>query len=42
MLIHQLSSGMWGKYEAMKDDMKNNELVNEKNYQRLSGKCKNP
>ncbi len=23
MLIHQLSSGMWGKYEEMKDDMKN-------------------
>ena len=23
MLIHQLSSGLWGKYEEMKDDMKN-------------------
>ena len=30
MLIHQLSSGMWGKFEAMKDDMKNNELLMEK------------
>ena len=30
MLIHQLSSGMWGKYEAMKDDMKNNELLMKK------------
>ena len=27
MLIHQLSSGMWGKFEAMKDDMKNNEML---------------
>ena len=25
MLIHQLSSGMWGKYEELKDDMENNE-----------------
>ena len=24
MLIHQLSSGMWGKYEEMKDAMENN------------------
>jgi ATP-dependent Clp endopeptidase proteolytic subunit ClpP len=23
MLIHQLSSGMWGKYEELKDDMEN-------------------
>jgi len=23
MLIHQLSSGLWGKYEEIKDDMKN-------------------
>ena len=23
MLIHQLSSGLWGKYEEMKDDMEN-------------------
>jgi len=30
MLIHQLSSGMWGKFEAMKDDMKNNELLMKK------------
>ena len=30
MLIHQLSSGMWGKFEAMKDDMKNNEMLMEK------------
>ena len=27
MLIHQLSSGMWGKFEDMKDDMKNNEML---------------
>jgi len=26
MLIHQLSSGMWGKYEDMKDAMENNDL----------------
>ena len=30
MLIHQLSSGMWGKFEEMKDDMKNNELLMKK------------
>lgn len=29
MLIHQLSSGCWGKYNEIKDDMKNNkELMN--------------
>jgi len=27
MLIHQLSSGMWGKFEELKDDMKNSELL---------------
>ena len=27
MLIHQLSSGMWGKYEELKDDMKNSNLL---------------
>lgn len=27
MLIHQLSSGMWGKYEELKDDMKNSEVL---------------
>lgn len=27
MLIHQLSSGTWGKYEELKDDMKNNDLL---------------
>lgn len=27
MLIHQLSSALWGKYEEMKDDMKNNDLL---------------
>ena len=26
MLIHQISSGMWGKYEEMKDGMQNNDL----------------
>ena len=26
MLIHQLSSGMWGKFEEMKDAMENNDL----------------
>ena len=30
MLIHQLSSGMRGKFEAMKDDMANNELLMKK------------
>ena len=29
MLIHQISSVMWGKYEEMKDDMKNSELLME-------------
>jgi len=23
MLVHQLSSGMWGKYKEMKDEMEN-------------------
>ena len=27
MLIHQLSSGMWGKYEDLKDDMENCESL---------------
>ena len=27
MLIHQISSAMWGKFEDMKDDMKNSELL---------------
>jgi len=26
MLIHQISSGMWGKYEELKDDMENADL----------------
>lgn len=26
MLIHQLSSGMWGKFEELKDEMENNEM----------------
>ena len=29
MLIHQLSSGMWGKYEEMKDSMENCDLFME-------------
>ena len=29
MLIHQLSSGMWGKYEEQKDQMQNNDLIME-------------
>ena len=29
MLIHQISSVMWGKFEEMKDDMKNSELLME-------------
>ena len=29
MLIHQISSAMWGKFEDMKDDMKNSELLME-------------
>ena len=27
MLIHQLSAGSWGKYEELKDDMQNNDLI---------------
>ena len=27
MLIHQLSSGMWGKYSELQDDMKNSDLL---------------
>jgi ATP-dependent Clp endopeptidase proteolytic subunit ClpP len=27
MLIHQLSSGLWGKYEEIKDDMKNCDIL---------------
>ena len=27
MLIHQLSSGMWGKYEDMKEDLENCDLL---------------
>jgi len=27
MLIHQLSTHMWGKYEELKEDMKNNEAL---------------
>ena len=30
MLIHQLSGHMWGKFEEMKDDMKNSEMLMEK------------
>lgn len=30
MLIHQLSSMMWGKYAALKDDMANNDLLMQK------------
>lgn len=26
MLIHQLSSGLWGKFEDLKDDMQNNQM----------------
>ena len=29
MLIHQLSSVSWGKYEELRDDMKNNDLLME-------------
>ena len=29
MLIHQLSSSMWGKYEEQKDQMQNNDLLME-------------
>ena len=25
MLVHQLSSGMWGKYQELQDDMKNSD-----------------
>ena len=30
MLIHQLSAGSWGKFEDLKDDMANNELLMKK------------
>lgn len=30
MLIHQLSSVLWGKYEELKDDMKNSEVFMER------------
>ena len=30
MLIHQLSGHMWGKFEEMKDDMKNSEMLMKK------------
>jgi len=30
MLVHQLSAGGWGKYEELKDDMLNNELLMKK------------
>jgi ATP-dependent Clp protease protease subunit len=30
MLIHQLSSMMWGKYAELKDDMVNNDMLMEK------------
>ena len=30
MLIHQLSSVMWGKYEEMKDEMENLDLLMER------------
>ena len=30
MLIHQLSSGMWGNYESLKDEMQNCDLLMEK------------
>ena len=30
MLIHQISAGSWGKFEDLKDDMENNELIMKK------------
>ena len=30
MLIHQLSSGMWGNYESLKDEMQNCDILMEK------------
>lgn len=33
MLIHQLSGGMWGKFEDMKDDMQNCNVFMEKIYE---------
>jgi ATP-dependent protease ClpP protease subunit len=38
MLIHQISAGSWGKFEELKDDMENNELImkfQESNYQKF-------
>ena len=30
LLIHQLSTGFWGKYEELKDEMKNSEMMMQK------------
>ena len=42
MLIHQLSSGLWGKYEELKDDMENCNLFMEMIYKIYSEHTKIP
>ena len=42
MLIHQLSGHMWGKFEEMKDDMKNSEMLMEKIKNIYRKHCKIP
>ena len=42
MLIHQLSGLMWGKFEEMKDDMKNSEMLMEKIKNIYREHCKIP
>ena len=42
MLIHQLSGHMWGKFEEMKDDMKNSEMLMQKIKNIYREHCKIP
>ena len=42
MLIHQLSGHMWGKFEEMKDDMRNSEMLMEKIKNIYREHCKIP
>ena len=42
MLIHQLSGHMWGKFEEMRDDMKNSEMLMEKIKNIYRKHCKIP
>ena len=42
MLIHQLSGHMWGKYQEMKDDMENSEMLMAKIKKIYRDNCKIP